>query len=293
MLAGAMAELSVGDPSLLETDVGPVIDEDARQSIEAHIADMGRKARLVARTSFADRAAASFVAPIAFEVGRIADLRREVFGPVLHVVRFQGERLLEIVDEINALGYGLTLGLHTRIDETMHAVARRARVGNIYINRNQIGAVVGVQPFGGEALSGTGPKAGGPHYLDALTRAPESSGDRVEIVDARVDQALEAALGRAAAAQAQWAAVPDRAASLERASASASGEARAILEEAAAIAARFSEAQTLPGPHGQIKHLAHETARAGSLSWTRRIRRTDRPRARRRECGNRRSRPRR
>jgi len=113
----------------------------------------------------AEHAHGLFVAPTVIELKRASQLAREVFGPVLHVVRYDGRRLDALVDEINALGYGLTLGIHTRIDSTADAVARRARVGNVYVNRNMIGAVVGVQPFGGMGLSGTGPKAGGPHYL--------------------------------------------------------------------------------------------------------------------------------
>jgi len=252
MLAGAMAELAVGDPALLETDVGPLIDGDARESIAAYVAEMEKNARLIARAAAPNIADGTFLAPVAFEVARIADVKREVFGPVLHVVRFKGERILSVVDEINALGYGLTFGLHTRIDETMHAVAARARVGNLYINRNQIGAVVGVQPFGGEALSGTGPKAGGPHYLDALTRGPAAGTAPLDLVDAPVDDAL---LARAGAAADAWGAVADRAALLAGAAREAAGAAKGVLEEAARIAAAFAEAVTLPGPTGESNTL--------------------------------------
>jgi len=166
MLVGAMAELKIGDPGLLETDVGPVIDEAARDMLQAHADRMEAAARLIARTPMHDVSARGvFFAPHAFEIDGIKRLEREVFGPILHVVRYSRARLDAVIDSINGAGYGLTLGIHSRIDSTVAHIRRRARVGNIYVNRNQIGAVVGVQPFGGEGLSGTGPKAGGPRYL--------------------------------------------------------------------------------------------------------------------------------
>jgi len=166
LLAGAMDELSVGDPGSLATDVGPVIDTEALAVLEAHAARMSTEARLIKQVALpADCAHGSYFAPRAYEIAALDQLKREVFGPVLHVLRFDGERIDEVIDAINATGYGLTLGVHSRINETIERISRRARVGNCYVNRNQIGAVVGVQPFGGEGLSGTGPKAGGPHYL--------------------------------------------------------------------------------------------------------------------------------
>jgi len=166
MLAGAMAELQVGDPGLLATDVGPVIDQAARDRLLAHVQAITRTGRLIARPALPEATARGwFVAPTAVEIDRLDRLEREVFGPVLHVVRFAGDRLEAVVDAVNATGYGLTLGIHSRINATVDAIVRRARVGNVYVNRSMIGAVVGVQPFGGEGLSGTGPKAGGPHYL--------------------------------------------------------------------------------------------------------------------------------
>jgi RHH-type transcriptional regulator, proline utilization regulon repressor / proline dehydrogenase / delta 1-pyrroline-5-carboxylate dehydrogenase len=166
MLAGAMRELQIGDPGLLATDVGPVIDEPAQQRLEEHAARMLREARLIQRVPLADELRRGcFFAPHAFEIDTVARLEGEVFGPILHVVRFAGDRLEQMIDAINGTGYGLTLGVHSRIDQTIDLVLERARAGNIYVNRNMIGAVVGVQPFGGERLSGTGPKAGGPHYL--------------------------------------------------------------------------------------------------------------------------------
>ena len=166
MLAGAMAELKVGDPALLSTDVGPVIDNDALAVLQAHAARMGAEARVIA-TAPLDAALADgcFFAPRAYELQSLSQLQREVFGPVLHVIRWKAQQLDAVLDQINATGYGLTLGIHSRIDETVEHIVARARVGNVYVNRNQIGAVVGVQPFGGQGLSGTGPKAGGPHYL--------------------------------------------------------------------------------------------------------------------------------
>lgn len=166
MLAGAMAELSVGDPGLLSTDVGPVIDTDALHTLQAHAQRMDREATHIA-TATLDPALASgnFFAPRAYELAALSQLQREVFGPVLHVIRWQADQLDAVIDQINATGYGLTLGIHSRIDATVEHIVARARVGNIYVNRNQVGAVVGVQPFGGQGLSGTGPKAGGPHYL--------------------------------------------------------------------------------------------------------------------------------
>jgi RHH-type proline utilization regulon transcriptional repressor/proline dehydrogenase/delta 1-pyrroline-5-carboxylate dehydrogenase len=166
MLKGAMAELAIGDPGLLSTDVGPVIDEEARANLQRHAERMAREGSLLYQCALPPEAEnGTFFAPRAFEIDRIGRLEREVFGPILHVVRWQRSRFDELLDAITATGYGLTLGIHSRIDETVEAVHRRLKVGNTYVNRNMIGAVVGVQPFGGEGLSGTGPKAGGPHYL--------------------------------------------------------------------------------------------------------------------------------
>ncbi|MCC5868573.1 MAG: bifunctional proline dehydrogenase/L-glutamate gamma-semialdehyde dehydrogenase PutA [Gammaproteobacteria bacterium] len=166
LLAGAMRRLVIGDPADVRTDVGPVIDEAAREMLEAHIARISAQGTLIHRCELPQACAAgSFVAPAAVEIDSIARLEREVFGPVLHVVRYRARDLDRVIDDINATGFGLTLGIHSRVDATARHIAARVRVGNTYINRNQIGAVVGVQPFGGQGLSGTGPKAGGPHYL--------------------------------------------------------------------------------------------------------------------------------
>lgn len=163
MIRGALSELRVDDPALLATDVGPVIDDEAFDNVNRHITRLRQEAVLIGSAP-ASTAVPRLVAPIAFELPRVSDVKHEIFGPVLHVVRWGGD-VHEVIAQINALGYGLTLGIQTRIDSRAQRVAQSARIGNVYVNRNMIGAVVGVQPFGGEGLSGTGPKAGGPHYL--------------------------------------------------------------------------------------------------------------------------------
>ena len=166
LLHGAMQELALGDPARLDTDIGPVIDRDAFEMLIAHRELMAASYPQIGQTLLPrDIPAGHFFAPCAFEIPAFDSIKREVFGPILHVYVFASDKLMEVVDQINASGYGLTLGVHSRIEETIAAVRARAKVGNLYVNRNQIGAVVGVQPFGGEGLSGTGPKAGGPHYL--------------------------------------------------------------------------------------------------------------------------------
>ncbi len=166
MIRGGFETLHIGDPADLETDVGPVIDPDAQAALDRHIARREASGHRVWRrelSAFADKGC--FVAPTIIEIETILDLKRENFGPVLHVARFKAEDLGAVIEDINATGYGLTLGLHSRIETTRQFVQARARVGNFYVNRNQIGAIVESQPFGGEGLSGTGPKAGGPHYV--------------------------------------------------------------------------------------------------------------------------------
>ena len=172
MLKGAMRELVTGNPDRLATDVGPVIDREARDNIERHVDAMRSQGHAVYRLPLPqDAAAETFVPPTLIELDSIRTLKREVFGPVLHVVRFRRDKLDALLDDIRATGYGLTFGVHSRIDETIERVIAGVRVGNIYVNRNMIGAVVGVQPFGGEGLSGTGPKAGGPLYVRRLLAA--------------------------------------------------------------------------------------------------------------------------
>jgi RHH-type proline utilization regulon transcriptional repressor/proline dehydrogenase/delta 1-pyrroline-5-carboxylate dehydrogenase len=171
MLKGAMAELRLGPPDVLAHDIGPVISAPARLGIENHIAAMAARGAAVHRIALPQAAAEGhFVAPALIELAALADLGAEVFGPVLHVVRYARADRARLIDAINALGYGLTFGLHTRLDATIAEVTGAIHAGNIYVNRNTIGAVVGVQPFGGHGLSGTGPKAGGPLYLTRLVQ---------------------------------------------------------------------------------------------------------------------------
>ena len=175
MLEGAMATLALGDPLAFETDVGPVIEADARTRIQAHVDAAAAAGTLIKQC--AAPANGHFVGPALIRVGGIEDVREEVFGPVLHLATFASEELEAVVERVNAQGYGLTFGFHSRIDGRVQRVVDRARVGNLYVNRNQIGAVVGVQPFGGEGLSGTGPKAGGPHYLARFRARPGPGGE--------------------------------------------------------------------------------------------------------------------
>jgi RHH-type proline utilization regulon transcriptional repressor/proline dehydrogenase/delta 1-pyrroline-5-carboxylate dehydrogenase len=166
LLRGHMQELSIGNPALLSTDVGPVIDNEAKAVLAAHVGQLGQRSGLIHQCGLpAETARGTFFPPTAIEIGSIDVLQREVFGPVLHVLTFPGRRLAETIAAVNRTGYGLTMGLHSRIDARTRLLVRDSGAGNIYINRNMIGAVVGVQPFGGRGLSGTGPKAGGPNYL--------------------------------------------------------------------------------------------------------------------------------
>jgi len=168
MLSGYMAELRLGEPSQLSTDIGPLIDSDALQTLERHFARMSREAALIARVPSNNDLKGHYFAPSVFELTDIGLLHGEVFGPILHVIRYKANELEKVLEAIISTGYGLTLGIHSRIDSTIQTIIQRMPVGNTYVNRNMIGAVVGVQPFGGERLSGTGPKAGGPYYLPRL-----------------------------------------------------------------------------------------------------------------------------
>jgi RHH-type proline utilization regulon transcriptional repressor/proline dehydrogenase/delta 1-pyrroline-5-carboxylate dehydrogenase len=166
MIAGAMDALTVGNPSVLESDVGPVIDDGAKKDLDDHLKWLAKNAKLVRQLKLPKAASkGSFVGPAFYELKSLAQLKDENFGPILHVVRFPAGGLSGVIDAINATGFGLTLGLQSRIDTVREYIEQRAQVGNFYVNRNQIGAVVESQPFGGEGLSGTGPKAGGPHYV--------------------------------------------------------------------------------------------------------------------------------
>ncbi|MEZ5906797.1 MAG: L-glutamate gamma-semialdehyde dehydrogenase, partial [Geminicoccaceae bacterium] len=258
MIAGAMDELQVGDPALLATDIGPVIDGEARAMLEAHKKRMLGEARPIKRLKPGPgTGAGTFVPPAAFEIDRIGRLEREVFGPILHVVRFRAEDLDRLVDAINATGYGLTLGLHTRIDATRQRVAARARVGNIYVNRNQIGALVGIQPFGGMGLSGTGPKAGGPGYLARFLReVPQAASEPPEVPVGLSATGLEAAL---ATPLPEPPGLEARAQALEKAAAKLGEPAAATLNFLAAEARDLlDEPVTLPGPTGEDNSLALE-----------------------------------
>lgn len=169
MLQGAMAEIQLGEPGWLATDVGPVIDEKSRATLEAHAQRMSEVGKLIYQIAMPSHLEqGSFFAPRAYEIPSLDLLKREVFGPILHVIRYQSHELDSVIQSINSTGYGLTFGIHSRIKSKVRFIQERIQAGNIYVNRNMIGAVVGVQPFGGEKLSGTGPKAGGPHYLTRL-----------------------------------------------------------------------------------------------------------------------------
>lgn len=183
MLSGAMQELRVGSPDRLSIDIGPVIDGEAQRGLLEHIDKFKVAAKsfqefFLFDSSHTNLEHGTFVAPTIFEITSLSELKREVFGPVLHVIRYSRNQLSQLISEINTSGYGLTLGIHSRIDETIDAIASQTRVGNIYVNRNIVGAVVGVQPFGGEGKSGTGPKAGGPFYLRRLQRKADHDPDK-------------------------------------------------------------------------------------------------------------------
>jgi RHH-type proline utilization regulon transcriptional repressor/proline dehydrogenase/delta 1-pyrroline-5-carboxylate dehydrogenase len=263
MLKGAMDVLSVGDPWALSTDVGPVIDAEAKGGIDAHVAALEAEGRVLHRTP-ACPGAGHFVAPVALRLDRPEDLTREVFGPVLHVVTYPADGLGALVDRINAGGYGLTLGLHTRIEARVKQVTEAAHVGNQYVNRNQIGAVVGVQPFGGEGLSGTGPKAGGPHYLWRFTHGPAAvapgAGASALASGSEGAAILTGALDACAHAAPSWAARADRAAMLAGALdrlAEDDPDAAEAGRAGLAAAARVDVGPiTLPGPTGESNQLS-------------------------------------
>lgn len=169
MLKGYMAELTIGNPGILSTDIGPIIDAEAQQMLQGHVSEMERQGKFIAQVPLPKALKnGHYFAPCAFEINDLGLLKREVFGPILHIIRYASRDLEKVMDAIINTGYGLTLGIESRIDATIQYIASRMPIGNVYVNRNMIGAVVGVQPFGGERLSGTGPKAGGPHYLPRL-----------------------------------------------------------------------------------------------------------------------------
>lgn len=168
MLVGAMKVLNIGDPQMLSTDIGPVIDEKSLKNLQQHAEQMTKNGKLIYKCDIDANMDGHFFAPHLFEIESIHDLKKEVFGPIVHVIRFSSDALENVINDINSTGFGLTMGIHSRIEERAETLARLSKAGNIYINRNMIGAIVGVQPFGGRGLSGTGPKAGGPNYLSRL-----------------------------------------------------------------------------------------------------------------------------
>ncbi|ELY7392337.1 trifunctional transcriptional regulator/proline dehydrogenase/L-glutamate gamma-semialdehyde dehydrogenase [Cronobacter universalis] len=246
MLKGAMAECRMGNPGRLTTDIGPVIDAEAKAGIERHIQAMrakGRKVFQAARDNSVDARewqTGTFVMPTLIELESFDEMKKEVFGPVLHVVRYNRNNLAELIEQINKAGYGLTLGVHTRIDETIAQVTGSAHVGNLYVNRNMVGAVVGVQPFGGEGLSGTGPKAGGPLYLYRLLASrPEAAVQTtLERHDARYaqDAQVKTLITRPHQALTEWAA--------------GRPELKALCEHYLALS-QSGVQRTLPGPTGE------------------------------------------
>ena len=245
MLKGAMEALKVGDPWLLSTDVGPVIDDEARSSIENYCNKMFMEGRLVATLKSPDEG--RFVAPQIFRVAGIEEMEREVFGPVLHVATFEADDIDAVISSINRKGYGLTFGLHTRIEGRVQHFVDRIHAGNIYVNRNQIGAVVGSQPFGGEGLSGTGPKAGGPHYLRRFRIGAEAGGQPVE---GRKVTAAELADNLPDPDMGGWSMRPDRIAVLRKHLRGKGGAAMA-----AAASLEFGQVD-LPGPTGEANTLS-------------------------------------
>ncbi|EOC1314637.1 trifunctional transcriptional regulator/proline dehydrogenase/L-glutamate gamma-semialdehyde dehydrogenase [Cronobacter turicensis] len=246
MLKGAMAECRMGNPGRLTTDIGPVIDADAKAGIERHIQTMrakGRKVFQAARDNSIDARewqTGTFVTPTLIELESFDEMKKEVFGPVLHVVRYNRNNLTGLIEQINKAGYGLTLGVHTRIDETIAQVTGSAHVGNLYVNRNMVGAVVGVQPFGGEGLSGTGPKAGGPLYLYRLlaSRPDAAVQTTLERHDARYaqDAQVKTLITRPHQALTEWAA--------------GRPELKALCEHYLALS-QSGVQRTLPGPTGE------------------------------------------
>jgi RHH-type proline utilization regulon transcriptional repressor/proline dehydrogenase/delta 1-pyrroline-5-carboxylate dehydrogenase len=245
MLKGAMEALSLGDPWLISTDVGPVIDDEAQTSIRDSCTKMGLQGRLIAKLEAPK--SGRFVAPHVFRVKGIEEMEREVFGPVLHVASFDADEIDAVIAAINRKGYGLTFGLHTRIEGRVQHFVDGIHAGNIYVNRNQIGAVVGSQPFGGEGLSGTGPKAGGPHYLRRFRKGPEAGthvqeGHKVTATEL-ADNLPDPALGG-------WSTRPDRVAILRK---HLRGKGAAAIGAAASI--DFGQVD-LPGPTGEANTLS-------------------------------------
>jgi len=245
MLKGALEALTVGNPWEIATDVGPVIDDEAKKSIGDYCAQMERDGKLLARLDVPKDG--RFVAPAVLRVKGIEEMQREVFGPVLHVATFEADKIDSVIRAVNAKGFGLTFGLHTRIEGRAQHFVDGIHAGNIYVNRNQIGAVVGSQPFGGEGLSGTGPKAGGPHYLRRFRKGAEAG---TELAEARAATAKELADNMPDPALGDWATRHDRVAILRK-------HLRGKGAAAIAASARLDFGQVdLPGPTGEANTLA-------------------------------------
>ena len=249
MLYGAMDALCIGDPWQTDIDVSPVIDAEAQSDINGYVDAQSKKGRVTKQLSVPDEG--TYATPAVVKVGGIADLEREVFGPVLHVATFKARDLDRVVDDINARGYGLTFGLHTRIDDRVQEVVDRIHVGNTYVNRNQIGAIVGSQPFGGEGLSGTGPKAGGPLYLTRFRRTEAAESHDAPKGKAVATATVQSAIDRLDARN--WAARGDRVSVLRKALAGRKSAVRKALSE---TAAHDMTPQSLPGPTGESNRLS-------------------------------------
>jgi len=261
MLQGAMDELEIGDPWFLKTDVGPVIDEEARKTIEDHCTKMEGQGRLIKKMDVsAIRDKGTFVAPAVYRVSGIEELEQEIFGPILHVATYKAKDMLKVVEDVNNRKYGLTFGMHTRVNRRVQKVCEAARVGNLYVNRNQIGAVVGVQPFGGEGLSGTGPKAGGPLYLHRfLSRAVETS-ETAKTTDgpsANVN-ALNKAIEELGKVQPAWDKREDRGDLLAKLIDDTSNPLSALAKEVRQNTTDYSaETEELAGPTGESNQLSN------------------------------------
>lgn len=239
MLFGAMEELGIGDPWELSTDVGPVIDEDARRKITEHCEKYEQQGKLLKKLEVP--AEGLFVSPAALKVFGIEELEEEIFGPVLHIATFEAKDIDKVIDDINNKGYGLTFGLHSRVDRRIEHICSRIKVGNAYVNRNQIGAIVGSQPFGGEGLSGTGPKAGGPQYVRRFMK-----GERVEKPAQSSDQVLSADKAQTLIDQVAGIAAP------------AAGNRKELLEQYfGPVPDPLDEGyEAMPGPTGEQNHLS-------------------------------------
>ncbi|MEH6579805.1 MAG: bifunctional proline dehydrogenase/L-glutamate gamma-semialdehyde dehydrogenase PutA [Amphritea sp.] len=254
MLFGAMDELRIGNPWQLSTDVGPVIDQAAKDKIDQHCAAFAAKNRIL--KSMLVPQEGLFVAPTVIQLDGIEQLEDEIFGPVLHVATFEADEIDQVVDTINAQGYGLTFGLHTRVDTRVNRIIKRIKVGNMYVNRNQIGAIVGSQPFGGEGLSGTGPKAGGPHYVkrfikathSALQSAPVASEQLASITATQLQAAIDQLYTT------NWAASNEKVATLQKLFADADAD---LDLSSLNLAADGFEPEEMPGPTGELNLLSN------------------------------------